>query len=429
MRRLVVALCVLIMAATAWAAPITLTVVNSGNMGFPEGEDFRGYASINEKIAGDFEKAHPGVKVTIIVRDQKQGSLPVDAMMAKGTPPDVWLDAEGYFANYLNAEYAVPLEKYIDTKIFQKDLIEKFSRNGHVYALPEIQVAGGFAINLDMLDAIGYKLPEQKDWTTDEFLNLGAKLKSVGIPLTMIMGKGGFNTWDNVWLFAFGAEFFKNRDYSKTTINSKEAVTALDYIKKLIDLGYAYPNPVEVNDDDGVELYTTAKVFSCMMQNGHADGWIPAQIKAGKLAKAFKYTFIEVPHAPGRAHTPVYGYQLIAVGHATKDEARNKLVAELTAVVSGKEMQYYNQILSGGFPTIINWAGAGLGMASIDSYKAISKLPAQAGYFEEFPANPKGAECKRIWRTMTESFVRGKMTAQQMLAQFEVEANKILAAK
>jgi ABC-type glycerol-3-phosphate transport system substrate-binding protein len=428
MKRLVLVLCVLILAATAWSAPITLTVVNSGNLPFITGEDFRGYATVNEKIVGDFEKAHPGVKVTIIVRDQKQGSLPVDAMMAKGTPPDVWLDAEGYFVNYLNAEYAVPLEKYIDVKIFQKDLIEKFTRNGHVYALPEIQVAGGFALNMDMLAAIGYKLPEVKDWTTDEFLNLGAKLKAVGIPLTMIMGKGGFNGWDNVFMFAFGAEFFKGTDYSKTVLNSKEALAALEYIKKLIDLGYAYPNPVEVNDDDGVELFTTAKVFSCMMQNGHTDGWIPAQLQAGKLAKEFKVFFAEVPHAPGRAHTPVYGYQTIAVGHVSKDEKRNKLVAELTLAVSGKEMQWYNQVLSGGFSTIPGWS-TNLGMAGKDSYQSISKLPAQAGYFYDFPATPKGAECKRVWKTLTEQWVRGKLTSQQLLDQFEVEANKILAAK
>lgn len=412
-------------AVSVWAAPLNLTVMLSGVYKFLQGEEqFRGYPNVGEKLAGDFAMAN-NVKVTVLYRDVKQGSMTVDALMAAGTPPDVWMDASGYFDKYLNADYAIPMEKYIDVSIYRKDLLDIYTRNGHVYALPEAAVAGGFAVNLDMLDSIGYKLPELAGWTTDEFLNLAGKLKAKGIPATMIMGKGGFNTWDNVWLFAFGAHFFNGRDYSKVTINSPEAVKGLNFIKKLIDSGYAYPNPVEVNDDDAVELFTTGKVFSCMMQNGHTDYWIPEQVKQGKLAKAFNLTFVEVPHAPGLSHTPVYGYETVSVGHVAKDEARTKLVAALNYAYAGREIQFYNTTVNGGFPTILNFV-TNVGTAGTSSYKAIGALAGTAGLMVEFPRGDKGAELARTWATMTENFIRGNVDAQTMLNQFDAAAQKIL---
>jgi ABC-type glycerol-3-phosphate transport system substrate-binding protein len=426
MKRVLILLLMAVAIGT-WAAPTTLTWMLTGVYKFTADEDqFRGYASATDKLAGDFEKAHPGTKVQILYRDIKQGSMTVDALMAAGTPPDAWLDAAGYFDKYMNADYALPMEKYIDVGIYRKDLIDIYTRNGHVYALPESAVAGGFAINLDMLDSIGYKMPDLAGWTTDEFLALGAKLKEKGIPLTMIMAKGGIGTWNNVFLFAFGAEFFKNRDYTKCTINSKEALAGLNYIKKLIDLGYAYPNPIEVNDDAGVELFTTGQVFSCMMQNGHTDYWIPEQVKQGKIAKAMKITFVEVPHATGRVHTPVYGYETVSMAHYTKgNEVKNKLVAALNAVSAGKEIQFYNCAVNGGFPTILNFRPA-VGAAGTDSYKAIGALANTAGLMTEFPRGDKGAELNRVWATMTESFIRGKVDAQTMLNQFDSEAKRIL---
>ena len=416
----------LAMAVLSFAAPVKLTVVTTGPYKFFEGEDFRGYPTAAAKMIGEFEKANPGYKVEFIIRDLTHGSMTVDALMAAGTPPDVWVDASGYFDKYLNANYAIPLEKYIDVKQFQKNLVDIYTREGHVYGIPTANICGGFAINLSMLESIGYTMPEQKNWTTDEFMKLSALLKAKGIPSTMVMGKGGMGTWNNVFLYAFGAKFFNGRDYSKTVINTKEAVAGLNYIKALVDAGYAYPNAIEQNDDMGVDLFTTGKVFSCMMQNGHTDYWIPEQVKQGKLEKEFKYTFVEVPHAPGRAHTPVYGYQTIVVAHTSKNAAKDKVIADLAYRFLCKEFQFYEIGVGGGFSTINGFAPV-VGASARDSYKAINVLASTAGLMEDFPPGDKGAEVDRIWSTYSEQFLRGKIEAQDMLNKFEAEANKALA--
>lgn len=421
MKRILFALVALLLASVCWGAPLTLTLMNNGIVKFPEGEDqFRGAVGVIEKIAGDYA-AKNGIKVEFVYRDVTQGSLTFDTMLAAGKPPDVWIDASGYMPNYMNDNYALQLEKYMDTKPYIKGLLDLYTIGGHVYCAPLVNIATGMAINTTMLEAVGYTMPSVDKWTTDEFLNLAGKLKAAGYPATMIMGKGGFIGWDDVWLYAFGAKMIDN---GKVAINSKEARAALAFIKQLIDSGYAYPNALEQNDDAGVELFTTGQVFSCMMQNGHTDYWIPEQVKAGKT-KLFGYTFVEFPHAVGMKHAPVSGYQTVAIAHKSKVEATNKLIGGLVAAVTGKEAQWYYCTVTGGFPTISGFTPQ-IGTAAAPSYKAIREVAATAGVYKEWPDGPKYAEVKRLWATMTEQWLRGKLTTDELLNQFEVEGNKVL---
>lgn len=420
-----VALVVIVLMAVAMGWSQTLTLMNNGIVKFWPGEDqLRApYIGAIEMIAGEFAKAN-GVKVNIVYRDVSKGSLTFDAMLAAGNPPDVWIDAGSYMPNYMNDSYALRLEDYVDTSGYREDLISAWSRDGHVYALPLTNIATGMAVNLDMLKQVGYTLPGVDKWTTDEFLRLAAKLKAVGIPATMIMGKGGFNSWTDVWFYAHGATMFKGTDFSKVAINSPQALAALEFMRKVIDNGYT-PAPLEVNDDDGVELFTTNKVFSCMMQNGHSDYWYPEQLKQGKITKIPEYTFIEFPHATGMSHTPVSGYQTVVIAHKAKSESTNKLIAKLTSAMAGKEAQWYYVTITGGFPT---WKGftPTIGAAAAPSYRAIAALAETAGVYKEWPDGDKYKEVRRIWQDLTEQWLRGRIQSRTLLVRFEAEANRIL---
>ena len=391
--------------------------------------DTGGYPSFQHKIVAEFQQAHPNIKVNLIARDVTQGSLTVDALIAKGTPPDVWLDAAGNLLKYMNSYWALPMEQYMDVSVYEPEMLKAYTFDGHVYAIPMSGAATGMAVNLDMLKAIGYTLPAQKDWTTDEFLKLAEKLKAAGIPATMIMTQDGLITWNLVWLYAFGAELFKGGDYSKVAINTPEARKGLEYIKLLVDKGYSWPFPNEVDDDKGVELFTTGKVFSCMLQNGHADYWIPEQLKNGTLKQPFEYTFIEFPHAPGRAHTPVYGYQALVLSRRSTDEGRNKAVVELAKTQIGEEYQKYAAVLQGGMTTLKGYTPPKMGNVLKPSYGAVAALPATAGLMDLGSMNPRIRQVNAAWKIPMQEFMEGKITAQAVLDRFEAEANKILAAK
>jgi multiple sugar transport system substrate-binding protein len=425
MRRFVILLALIALTASAWAAPMTIVFMQNGLSKYAEGEDkVKGYPGLYEKLIADFEKENPGVKVNMVTREVNKGSLTFDAMLAAGNPPDIWFDAGSYHVKYMTDDYALDLSKYMDLSQFQPGLLNLWKVNGKQYAVPVMNIATGMAINLDMLKKVGYELPPIEKWTTDEFLVLAAKLKAAGIPATCIQIKGGMNTWTNIWLRAFGATMFKTGDFSKVAINTPEAIKGLDYIKAIIDNGYTTP-PLETNDDDFVELFTTGKVAAGMMQNGHTDYWVPEQVKQGKLDKEFAMTFIEFPHAANVKHTPVYGYQTTVLAKKNKDEAKNKMIGKFVQKLSGYEAQWQYTTYAGAFPTLKDFNPA-IGAAGKPSYKAIAALAPVTGVYQEFPYGDKGKETGRLWNVYSEQWARGKMSAKDFLSTFEKEANAVL---
>lgn len=402
-----------------------LTWVVSGQpRPFTEWEDSEGFPDVESKLIAGFEADNPGTKIRLVFRDVTQGSLTVDAMMAKGDIPDVWMDAQGYFVKYLNADYALPLEQYIDTSVYYDHMIQPWVRNGHVYAVPWVSVAGGFAINLDMLKEIGYAMPAQPDWTTDEFVRLSKKLKAVGIPSTMIDTLDGMNSWIWPWIYAFGGALFENNDYSKIALNTPEAKKGFEYMRMLVEEGYAYPYPNEQSQDTAVELFTTGKVFSSMMQNGHVNYWMPQQVAQGKIDKEFDVTFVEAPHAPGREHTETFGYYTIAVAHKSDNEARNQMAANLARMSTGEEFQFTNCVGNGGFPTI-----KGLtfdkGAAAKPTYKAIDSVR-EAGLMDLGSMSAGAQELNQATTIPVQAFFAGKIDAQELLDTYSAEAARIL---
>ena len=437
MRRLIFILAVLLIAGSVFATgtPETeevhkLILVDTGTNPWDNAQgayDTGGFSCFQDLVLDNFRQTHPNIEVTYIHRDTTQGSMTTDALFAKGTPPDVWLDAAGYFRELLNGDDSLALEQYMDLSGYQQHLVDLYTVGGHVYALPVVNVVTGLGINTSMLEEIGYTLPAQADWTTDEFLRLAEKLKQAGYPATMIMTQQGLITWDIVWLYAFGAELYKDGDYSRVAINTPEAVAGLEYMKLLVDRGYTPPFPNEVNDDMGVELFTTGKVFSCMLQTGHADYWVPEQLKNGVIDEVFGYTFIEFPHGPGVAHTPVSGYQVVVNARRSDNEARNLATIELFKTQVGVEYQTYTTTIQGAFPTLTGFEVPNIGAAAKPSYAAMQNVAASTGLMDLGGMHPRAKEVMAAWKIPIQLFMDGKITAQEVLDRFEAEANAILA--
>ena len=408
-----------------------LIVVAGRNIWNPVGVDeipwnTKGTFGPEDLLIEDFIAANPNVTIEFIQRDFTQGSMTVDALKASGRWPDLWSDAGAYFRDNMNSRDSIELERYMDVSVYQEDLIAPYTIDGHVYALPMSNVSNGLVINLAMLDEIGYTLPAPEDWTTDEFLVLAEQLKQAGYPATMVMTQQGFISWMQVWLYAFGAELFAP-NYTHMTVNTPEAIEAFEFLKLLVERGYAPAFPNEQTDDIGVELFSTGQVWSCMMQNQHSDYWVPEQVKRGVIDEAFEYTFIEFPHAPGHARTPTYGYQSVTNAHRTDNEARNVIVAKLTEIWNGPLHQQQHAVLVGSFPTLKGLEIPQYGQATANSYKALANLVPQIGLFDAGGISAKAREARDVWKIPLQRYMDGAITAQEMLDIVEVEANKILA--
>jgi len=402
------------------------TILTSGIVRFSESEaEFQGAEGIIEKLGNDFMAKYPNVTINMIYRDVSQGSLTFDTMLAAGRPPAVWLDASHYFPKYMNPGYAIRLNSYVDTSVYDQDIVRDYTFDGAVYALPVANIALGMAVNVSMLREVGIELPSHENWTLENYLIGAAALKRGGYTVTAIQGKGGLNGWSDAWFYAHGAAMFAPGDWSKVTINSPEALATFEFLQRLIDEGYT-PAPLATTDDDFITMFAQKQTFSGMMQNGHIDPRFPAELEKGNIDSIPEYTFIEFPRAAGMAHAPVSAYQTVGVAHTSGNEATDALIAELTRLVTGEEAQYYYGTNSGGFPTI-EGVNATTGMAGTKSYQAIAELSRTAGVYKQWPDGPIKDKVRRVWREYTEQWLRGRISPEDLLNQFEVEANAIIA--
>ena len=229
MKRFSLILSALVIAASVFASgesegskTYEIIVATSGSYNWEKAPgywDTGGYDSPQELIFAEFEEKHPNVKIEYVIRDVTQGSLTIDSLINQDKFPNIWMDATGYFREYLNADDSLALEKYMDVSVFMPSLIEPYTYDGHVYAIPIVNIGTGMAINTDMLDEIGYTLPAMEDWTIEEYINLAKKLKAAGHYITSVFTQEGFTSWMYPWIFAFGGELYHDGDYSKVAIN------------------------------------------------------------------------------------------------------------------------------------------------------------------------------------------------------------------
>jgi len=402
---------------------------NTGDSAFPEGMQPEGWdGAWRAWQAHQFMEENPNIKITLVFRDVSQGTMTLDSLMAAGKPPDVLTDAAHLFPNYLVPEFALPLEEYgeyIDLSIFQENLLDLYKRDGHQYALVTNNVSIGFAVNLDMLKPIGYELPAQPDWTTDEFDRLSEKLKAVGMYSTVIMTQYGLSSWEQMWAQNAGGTMYENNDYSKVTMNTPEYAVGLKYMKSLVDRGYAYPRPNECNDDTGIEDFAVGKIFACTLQTGHVTGWVRQALESGALEKPFEYTFIEVPHSPTVEHAPIDGYQSLTLGHRSDNEERNKAVAKLIAFIFNEESVRMSAAL-GSCPSVKGDIPR-VGIAALDSWQSMQRLAQSAPPLDSGRLLPQRKAIYRAWAPYMHDFMNGGISAEDLLDILEAEANKILA--
>lgn len=383
-----------------------------------------GFVSIWQKVLFNFEKTHPGVKVRPIQSDLSAGSsMTLDTMLASGQPPDVVIRTGALVAKLLVDSYAIQPDKYVSVADFTTSGLDAGRKNGKLYALPMAVSVSTMAVNLDHLAKVGYTLPPAANWTTDAYLTLGKALKEKGLYLTSLFAKNqSSDHWWMNWFMAFGAKIWTNGDYTKTTLNSPQAMAALKYLKQLVDLGYVPPNPGEIDDDMALDFWCKDQVTTLSMQIGHTV-IMQTYAKQGTIAKEFKFDFVEFPHAVGAPRTPVIAGPTLVVGHKQKTEKLNKVVAELMLAVSSGDAQLISGI-SGNFPT----SKKTLAMIKDPNvyWSTVNKIIGEVGIWDRGNTIPQFGEIRAVMFPLMQAFYAGKMSAEDVLKNYEAQVNKIL---
>lgn len=169
---------------------------------------------------------------------------------------------------------------------------------GKVFAIPNRGGLGeAFVINKTLFDQAGVPYPAE-DWTLEDYLDICAKLKEKSDGTWYPTGIAGSSadpanfessfTW---MLYAKGGSWL-NEDQTKVTMNTPEAIAAIQMWKDLFDKGYV---------PEGSINYTTANDIAPMFYEGKlammnmSDAWVKGVKESG-----VNYQIISTPEGLGR---------------------------------------------------------------------------------------------------------------------------------
>jgi len=298
---------------------VVLKVLNWGNL---EEE-----AIFNEAIAR-FESAHPGVKVEQTITPVESWSNFIEkwiTMSTSGNAPDlINIGLEGAqmaLANNLilplNEMIASDSEMDIRVKTFAKPLLEGFSKDGELYAVPNGSQTMVMYYNKAVFDAKNIEYPTE-NWTWDEFRQKAAALT--------------FGEGDNkVYGFGLPIAYFQltpwwvtndaypcTKDYSAPDLTNPNMVESLEFITGLVKDGIS-PDP------KGVDIYSQFAAGKLAMVG--AGRWVLNSWTSGGLRD-----FDCVQWPMNKKSGTVYGGAAWGIGSSTMNkELAFDLVKEFTS--------------------------------------------------------------------------------------------------
>lgn len=385
-----------------------------------------------EKLqAEEFMKLHPNVKIEVQALTWDDLGKKVPASIAAGTQPDILRDYLGRTAMYAqqgvleNLEELVPKEELDD---YIPGYLEQYTINGHLHALPSYAWAAGLVVNKQLWKEVGQEhllpTPDDPYWTIEEFEQaLNAIKQGDNVPFVINVATSQGDTALLSLFFSFGAQFFKDGDYSKTALNSPEAAQALEFLAKLNDAKMLQPGAVSMQPGDIDNLFFTGKVGAYGNTLG-LFSLVENAKKDGKTNAEFDLMLVHMPSANGVEQGVIVGPTGLAI-FKQKDEYKRKMVAEFAMFLNNTEYQKQYAINAGQFPVK---KSAGVPLEDDPNYKTLQKIINERGVEDMGLTHPKFAEFRPLLQPEVQAVLLKSKTPEAALKSYEEAVNKILTA-
>jgi len=215
-----------------------------------------------EKIAKDYEKLNPNIKINIQTGLWKDWQFKIQKDFFSNKNADIIYTTRAWLPSYAKTKQIEPLDSYLnesDLDNFDKSLLNACRIDGKLYALPSVSSARNLYVNLDILKKINKTVP--KTW--DE-------LKEVAKLVTKQTNKFGFGIQgDEVELekyFYYILWNFKSSILDKT-VNGKKSmlykensIKALEFYVDMIKNKYTQNNVENSSREDIEKLFLDGKI-------------------------------------------------------------------------------------------------------------------------------------------------------------------------
>jgi len=328
MRRLAIVAMIILLATSLFAEPQNEW---DGSISIAGG---RGYVE-------QLEIQFPDLSFSTVDLDAVSGeNITMAALLAAGTPPDIYVGFAGRAGEYLVPEFAMPLD--IDESVWDQDVLDTYKHRGVLYGLPFSLPVQGMAINTDITDAAGYEIPEGA-WNIYDYLEMLEAIQDSGYegwPTFLYAGSPSADYFWLNWFSAFGIKLF-DEDFRRSTFNDTPA--GVEVMKFL-----AYIVMQELSPIDSA-IRTVNEVLpgfreGAIATTGFRPNWIPPHLKTaveqGKIAKPFNYTVKPFPTRPGVTWpAPIPGVGTCVLAHITDNAEKADILAEVVVYIAGTAQQ------------------------------------------------------------------------------------------
>ena len=283
-----------------------------------------------EQIIEAFNKKYPNIKVNMEMIDFASGPEKITNAIQGGTVCDVLFDAPGRIISYAKDGVLADVNSMF-TEDFIKDVnndnIINASKVGDNYYMYPISSAPFLmAFNKDMLEKHGLldmlNLEGDRAWTVDEYKALMEALKEKGEKGAVVfcVSQGG-DQGPRAYVSNLAGTPITNDALTEYTINSKEAVEALQFITDSVNDGLLL-NGSALDGTASIEEFTSGRV-------SHSILFSPGIYNSNKANMDFEPVFVPYPTPAGKEPQLEYlidGFAIFNNGDEAKIEASKLLI-------------------------------------------------------------------------------------------------------
>lgn len=374
----------------------------------------------------EWQAAHPKIKIIFEHTPYTGYDSKILTRIAGGAAPDIIATEVDYFVTFASKNVLEDLtpfigaDKEISKETFFPKIIERFSLNGKILAIPrDVAPFACIFYNKDLFDQAGIPYPAD-DWTWDDLLRIARALtkKDANGRITQY-GFYGW-AWQNFVYGNGGALVDDVYHPKKTLIDDAKTVEGLQFYADLINLYNVMPTPVALaNLGMGVDL---------MFASGRLGMFLSGIWETPSL-RNYKFNWDVAMFPKNNSGQRAFGSG--GSGYAILKSSKHKAEAwEVIKALTGPKGQ--EQLASRGLaqPSRVDVA-QGPSWAQNPAPPANKKMLNEAvNYIVFSPFHPR-------WREIDEKYLRpqldlvfnGKKTAAEVTKQVAPEINAVLQAE
>lgn len=380
-----------------------------------------------QQIVDNFNKKYPNIKVNIEMIDFNSGPQKINTAIASNSAPDLIYDYPGRIIDYARSGVLAPLDDMF-TDSFKSDvsstILDACKLDDNYYMYPLNTAPFMMSFNKTMLEEAGIAdmLPldnEDRLWTIDDMTALlkAIQEKIPGVaPMTLFSkSSGGDQATRALISNIYGGQTISD-DLSEYTLNSQEAVKALEWVTTGVKEGYIGQGSEALTSNDAMDMYLQGKSASTIIYST-----VLMKTNSSKKVGNFEEVLVPFPTtstsvAP-KLEAFIGGMAIFDNGDEAKVEATKKLV---DFIANDPDTFKDNLIATGG----LSVRNSVTGLYDNEEVKYAENMIKYIGTY--YNAVPGFTEMRTYWFPTLQNVLLGNTTAKEALDDFVQKANETL---